>query len=150
MDSSAQNVTGRCLCGGVTFSVAAGRREVDACHCNMCRRWSAGPYIGFPHDGELILQGGDNVSLYKSSEWAERAFCKRCGSSLYYHLLGTDHYSFSAGLLDDQDGLSLTQEIFIDEKPGYYDLANSTPKLTGAEVFAAFEAKSDDTEARDG
>lgn len=106
----------------------------------MCRRWGAGPFIGLPHDGELRLEGRENVGVYRSSDWAERAFCKTCGTSLYWHLAGSDHYSLSTGTLEDQDGYSLTSQIFIDEKPGYYDFANDTPKLTGAEVVAAFNA----------
>jgi hypothetical protein len=148
MATAGSTVTGRCLCGAVTFSADVAKREVDACHCSMCRRWSAGPYIGLPFDGALALEGAENVGVYKSSDWAERGFCKVCGSSLFYHLLGTDHYSLSANALDDQSGLALTAQIFIDEKPAYYDFANDTPKLTGAEVFAAFEGKSG--EARDG
>jgi hypothetical protein len=143
MGGAGGKITGRCLCGAVAFEAGAAEREVDVCHCTMCRRWSAGPYIGLSYDGEVNFTGEENIGVYASSDWAERAFCKICGSSLYYHLIGTDHYSFSAGALDDETGLTLTQQIFIDEKPDYYDLANETPKLTGAEVFAAFEAKSE-------
>jgi hypothetical protein len=138
--SAGGTITGRCLCGAVTFKADVAKREIDICHCNMCRRWSAGPYIGLSHDGPVAFEGTESIGVYKSSEWAERAFCKVCGSSLYYRLLGTDHYSFSAGALDDQSGLVLTAQIFIDEKPAYYDLANETPKLTGAQVFAAFNS----------
>jgi hypothetical protein len=133
-------ISGRCLCGAVSFKADVARRETDICHCSMCRRWSGGLCIGLSHDGAVAFEGTENIGVYKSSEWAERAFCKLCGSSLYYHLLGTDHYSFSAGALDDQSGLVLTKQIFIDEKPTYYDLANDTPKLTGAEAFAAFNS----------
>jgi hypothetical protein len=140
MATAARTVKGHCLCGAVGFSADVAKLDVDACHCRMCRRWSAGPYIGLPYDGKAAFTGSDNIGRYKSSEWAERAFCKLCGSSLYYHLIGTDHYSFSASALDDQSGLVLTSQIFIDEKPDYYDFANDTPKLTGAEVFATFNA----------
>lgn len=140
MGSAAHAVKGRCLCGAVTFSADVAKLDVDACHCSLCRRWSAGPFIGLPHDGDVTFTGAENIGVYPSSEWAERGFCKVCGSSLYYHLLGTEHYSFSASALDDQSGLTLIAQIFIDEKPGYYDLANDTPKLTGAEVFAAHAA----------
>jgi hypothetical protein len=131
-------LSGRCLCGAVSFSLGASKREVDICHCSMCRRWSAGPFIGLGYDGDVTFEGVETIGVYKSSDWAERAFCKVCGSSLYYHLLGTQHYSFAAGLLDTQAGLVLTQEIFIDEKPKYYDFATDVPRLTGEQVFAAF------------
>lgn len=140
MGSASRPVSGRCLCGAVKFTADVAKRDVDICHCGMCRRWSAGPYIGLPHDGPVAFEGAENIGVYKSSEWGERAFCKICGTSLYWHLAGSDHYSFSAGALDDQAGLALTLQIFIDEKPAYYDLANQTRKLTGAEVMAAFAA----------
>jgi hypothetical protein len=133
-------IRGRCLCGAVSFTADIAKREIDICHCDMCRRWSAGPYIGLSHDGAVKFDGAENIGVYKSSDWAERAFCMVCGSSLYYHLLGTDHYSLSAGALEDHSGLVLTAQVFIDEKPAYYDLANETPKLTGAQVFAAFNS----------
>lgn len=149
MGAQGGTINGRCLCGAVSFTADVAKREVDVCHCSMCRRWSAGPFIGLAHDGEVAFTGSENIGVYRSSDWAERAFCKMCGSALYYHLLGTDHYSFSACTLVDQSGLTLTSQIFIDDKPGYYDFANDTPRLTGAEVVAAFEAKAS-RDARDG
>jgi hypothetical protein len=101
----------------------------------MCRRWKGGPLFSFGFDGDPVIEGADNVGVYKSSAWAERAFCKTCGAYLYWHLIGSDHYAFSAGLLDDQTGLKFTTEIFIDEKPAYYDFANDTKKQTGAESW---------------
>ena len=43
-----------------------------------------------------------------------------------------------AGLFQDAKLTKLSQQIFIDEKPDFYELANDTPKLTGEEAFAAF------------
>ena len=60
--------------------------------------------------------------------------------ALYYHLKFHDHFALSAGLFQEADLSKLSQQIFIDEKAAYYDLANDTPMLTGEEAFAAFEA----------
>jgi hypothetical protein len=76
------------------------------------------------------------VRVYRSSEWAERAFCDTCGTSLYYRTVETGGYSLSAGLLDDQSDLTLTSQVFIDEKPNYYTFANQTRTRTGAELVA--------------
>ena len=142
MATAGRTISGRCLCGAVAFRAEGAKREIDVCHCSMCRRWGSGPFIGLGYDGDVSVTGADNIGVYKSSEWGERAFCKTCGTSLYWHLAGSDHYSFSVGTLDDDAGLALTLQIFIDEKPAYYDLANDTPKLTGAEAVAAFTAGS--------
>jgi len=140
-------VSGRCLCGAVTFSALVTKREIDVCHCEMCQRWAAGPYFGVGCDGELTIEGRENLGVYKSSEWGERMFCRNCGSSLFWHLAGTNYYSIAAGALDDKSDLSLTLQIFIDEKPRYYEFANDTPKLTGAEAMATFAGGATENES---
>ena len=140
MATEGGTLSGRCLCGAVRFSFDAKKREVGVCHCGMCRRWSAGPFFAYEHEGPVRFEGADNIGVYKSSEWGERAFCKTCGTSLYWRLSGAEHYALSSGTLDDQTGFAFVAEIFVDEKPGYYDFANETNKMTGAEVMAAFAA----------
>jgi hypothetical protein len=134
------DISGRCLCGAVSFTAKTVNHEVSACHCSMCRRWTSGPFLGLTVGGPPGFERGENIRVYKSSEWGERAFCKLCGSTLYWRLSGTDQYEISAGTLEDQTRLALTSEIFIDKKPAYYAFANDTKKLTGAEVMAAFMA----------
>jgi len=46
----------------------------------------------------------------------------------------------AAGIFADQDGLTFDHQVFIDEKPDYYDFANETHNMTGAEVFARFNS----------
>jgi len=135
-----KTLTGRCLCGAVRFSFEAAKHDVDVCHCEMCRRWTAGPFLAIAHKGAVAFAGIENIGLYKSSEWAERAFCKICGTPLYWRFRGSDEYGISAGALDDQSGHTLTTEIFVDEKPAYYSFANATKKMTGEEAMAALLA----------
>ena len=139
MTVATQDVTGGCLCGAVRFSAAA-KREIGACHCSMCRRWTAGPFLTVDCSDAFAVSDAASVELYRSSDWAERAFCKRCGSTLFYRLVGSNHHFVSAETLDDTSGFALTHQIFIDEKPAYYDFVNKTKNMTGAEVFAAFAA----------
>ncbi|MDY6983113.1 MAG: GFA family protein, partial [Pseudomonadota bacterium] len=75
---------GSCLCGAVTIT-APDLSEIAACHCGMCRRWGGGPFMTL-HAGQDVKVEGD-VKTYRSSDWAERAFCGTCGTHLYYHLL---------------------------------------------------------------
>jgi hypothetical protein len=42
--------------------------------------------------------------------------------------------------LFQQAPLELVSQIFIDEKPPFYALANDTPTLTGKQVFEQFAA----------
>jgi len=42
------------------------------------------------------------------------------------------------GLFDQDENVVFDHQIFIDEKPSFYDFSNNTKNMTGAEVFAAF------------
>jgi hypothetical protein len=127
---------GHCLCGAITITAKHAASHVDACHCRTCRRWGGGT--------DVVIDGADRMTVYGSSEWAERAFCRDCGSHLFYRLKETGEHMVCAGLFDeatDKDaGLTLRRQVFIDEKPAYYSFAGDSEKLTGAELFARVAA----------
>ena len=129
---------GGCLCGAVRFTAAPKDREVGACHCSMCRKWTAGPFMVLDCTDTMKIEDTSSLGVYRSSEWAERCFCKKCGTALCYRLVGTGQHYVSAEAFDDRSGYALMSQVFIDEKPSYYDFANKTHNMTGAEVFAAF------------
>jgi hypothetical protein len=131
------SVTGKCLCGAVRFTANPEHTNVTTCHCSMCRNWSAGPFFAIDCTA-VKIDDRSNLGTYESSEWGERSFCKKCGTPLFYHLKGKDFYAVSAEALDDKSKLSLGHQIFIDEKPAYYDFKNETKNMTGAELFAQF------------
>ncbi len=136
--SGYEQISGGCLCGAVRFTAAPREKDFGICHCGMCRRWSAGPFFAVECGDTVKVADPSSLGIYRSSEWAERCFCKICGTPLFYRLIGKDFYAVSVEAFDDRSGFSLTSQIFIDEKPSYYDFANVTTTMTGAEVFAAF------------
>lgn len=140
MGATTGPATGRCLCGKVRFTAPKAETEVHVCHCAMCRRWTGGPEFAVSCGSRVTFDGAEHIRAYRSSDWAERAFCVECGSGLYYRLIENDEIIMNAGLFDDQDRFTLAGQIFVDEKPGWYDLANETPMKTGAEVVAEFLA----------
>ena len=126
---------GTCLCGAIEV-VAPAQHDVGLCHCSMCRRWSGGPMFAVHCDASVRFVGA-TPTAYRSSDWAERGFCATCGTHLFYHLLPSDEYILPAGLFQDEL-FRLTGQIFIDEKPDFYALANDTPTMTGQQVFEQF------------
>ncbi len=128
---------GQCMCGAVSFEIERSAVDVGACHCTMCRQWGSGPYMSIHHKGPLTINGEENVTLYKSSDWAHRAFCKNCGTNLFYLYAGKEYF-VSAGLFSDADGLRFEEQIFIDEKPDFFDFANDTKKMTAQEVIELY------------
>jgi len=112
--------------------------HVDACHCGMCRRQIGGPLLGVTLAGPPVIEDESQLGVYDSSEWAQRLFCKNCGSNLFYRLKQAEFYTVHVGALHDLSDAKLTMEIFVDDKPDYYDFAQDTKKMTGAEVMAMF------------
>src|SRR5690554_1899348 len=129
----------KCLCGAVEVTAPV-QNEVGLCHCSICRRWSGGPMFAV-HCGPDVTFSGETLVKFQSSDWAERGFCATCGTHLFYHLLPNNEYILPAGLFQDQP-FTLSNEIFIDEKPAYYEFKNETEKLTGQQVFDMFAAGS--------
>ena len=136
---SKAELTGHCLCGKVTVTMTPAKPHLEACHCEMCRRWCGSAYIAVQGDDQVRFTGEEFITRYTSSGWAERGFCSQCGSNLFYCFTPTGAYSFLAGLFDDVGGMTLGEEIFVDEQPDYYGFTQKTVRKTGPELIA--EAK---------
>jgi hypothetical protein len=132
---------GSCLCGAVRVTATIKSKGVAACHCTICRKWGGGPLLAVDCEAEVRIDNEDNVSIYPSSTWAERGFCRQCGSHLFYRLKQGPRYFVPVGVFGEGESWVLEQQVFIDEKPGFYSFANPTTNLTGAEVFAQFQSK---------
>jgi hypothetical protein len=120
---------GHCLCGAVTYEVRGPLRQVVACHCDECRRWT-GSFFNATAALRANVTIGDDGSLawYRSSASARRGFCRDCGTSLFFEPEGTDRLVICAGTLDKPTGLELKVHIFTDEKGDYYQLSDDLPK----------------------
>ena len=135
--------SGSCLCGAVTYSIKSTVTQTRACHCGMCRKWSGGVYLGVEvAPDQMDIKGAENLTVFASSPWAERAFCTTCGSNICSGItmpgphFGTRYVGL--GGLDDTSGIELVGEIYIDKKPDGYSFANDTDKMTEAEIMAIY------------
>lgn len=134
---------GTCLCGAVRITANQVNPSVGACHCSMCRTWGGGPLFAVDCGTDVAIEGEDSITRYDSSAWAERGFCSKCGTHLFYRLKGTGQVLLTPGLLADEGGFTFDHEVFVDENPGYYGFSNQTHQMTGAEVFAKFGGADD-------
>lgn len=127
--------SGSCLCGSVRISAQNATNKVGACHCSMCRKWGGGPYMEVDCGTEVSFRGEENITVYNSSDWADRGFCNSCGSHLFYRLKESKQYMIPVGLFDEQDSFVFENQVFIDKKPSFYSFANKTNDMTEAEIF---------------
>lgn len=82
-----QSVTGSCLCGDVTFSASLPSKWCGHCHCSMCQQAHGAGYVtwaGFDADQVQVDEGSGQLAWYESSPGAQRGFCKRCGSTMFF------------------------------------------------------------------
>lgn len=130
--------SGACLCGGVKITANKMKSDFGACHCDMCRTWGGGPLMAVTCGSDVTFEGEENIGVYNSSDWAERGFCKQCGTHLFYRLKEGPEYHCPVGLFPDVKGLSFKHQLFIEKKPDSYSFANETQNITGEELFAAY------------
>lgn len=88
--------------------------------------------------GNVHFEGKSDIAVYNSSDWADRGFCRNCGTHLFFRLKKEEHYALPVGLLDGEQPWEFRNQIFVDEKPAFYSFANETRNMTAAEVIAEY------------
>lgn len=128
---------GKCLCGEITFSADPKSLNVTACHCSICRKQSGGISLSIEVEPKsLIIQNIAMLTVFNSSEWAHRGFCKGCGTFIFWQKKDCSYCNVNCNLLEmNHNQLTLNTEVFIEEKPSYYSFANTTIKLTQEDLF---------------
>ena len=132
-------LTGRCLCGAITYTVTGTPARPGVCHCTQCRRMSGHLWAAATIPDDQIAITGP-VRWYSASNKAQRGFCSTCGSSLFYRLANQPDMMLivSVDSLDDASGIELKRHIYVDEQPDRYAFADATPRVTKAELMKEF------------
>ncbi len=136
--SDSVQLQGACLCKKVHVELPETNAHIGACHCEMCLTWCGGPGFAIDVDDRVTFRGEEYIKVYKSSDWGERAFCSECGTNVYYRLVEPNKYFVYAGIFGVDSNLVLDHQIYIDEKPAYYNFVEQTPTFTGEQVAAMF------------
>ena len=96
------------------------------------------------HGGSSVaIEGKENLQVFESSDWAERGFCKVCGTHLFYQLKESMEYMLPVGLFSTVDSFIFEKEIYVDSKPEFYCFGNEVERLTEEEVVARFKGGDD-------
>ena len=78
---------GTCLCGDLQFEAQLPTQWVAHCHCSLCQRAHGAPvvtWVGFQADQVRIVDPHARLQWYESTPGAERGFCRRCGTTLFF------------------------------------------------------------------
>jgi hypothetical protein len=79
-------MTGRCLCGKVSFEVDGPFERITQCHCTSCKKTSGGVGTASGRarsDAIRILEGRELLHIFQADEGSAKTFCSECGSNLF-------------------------------------------------------------------
>jgi hypothetical protein len=79
---------------------------------------------------QLVFRSDATLTWYPSSPEAERGFCNRCGSSLFWrHKDDGGRVSVMSGTIDGATGLQTDKHIYVADKGDYYDISDAKPQF---------------------
>lgn len=122
--------TGGCLCGAVRYEIDGPLRDVVYCHCAQCRKTS-GHFVAATavSNDKLQITEDSGLAWYRSSDIAQRGFCRQCGSSLFWAPAHGKYMAIMAGALDAPTGLTSREHIYVDDASDYYELTDGLPQF---------------------
>jgi hypothetical protein len=108
---------GGCYCGQVRYAIDEGTYLVANCHCTMCRRIHAAPYVTWmmvPIDRFRYL--GEPPATLRSSPEGTRYFCNACGTHLACIDARHPEIAVTLSSTDTPDRFSPTVAVFTDTR----------------------------------
>jgi len=129
--TDSHNKTGGCHCGAVRFQFSGDARGVVNCHCGQCVKTHGhyAPYSNCAKAG-LEVTGEKDITWYHASAEARRGFCSKCGSQLFWEQEDSANTSIAAGAFDPLSGLKTVGNIFVADKPDYYEISDGLPAFS--------------------
>lgn len=125
-----ENHNGSCLCGAVRFTIRGPLGKVSFCHCSQCRKQTGLYYASTDVANDHVeVTGADNITWYRSSDSAERGFCRICGSALFWRGDGADQVSILAGAFDQPTELVVGSHIYCADKADFYEIVDNLPRF---------------------
>lgn len=109
-------MTGGCLCGAVRYSVRIADADAYLCHCRMCRRATGSVSIAFKNVAQADVTWESGPDWYRSSPFAERPFCARCGTSLGFRFLEGENMDLTVASFDDAGYFRCTSHFGVESR----------------------------------
>jgi hypothetical protein len=118
MNKFNKGIEGGCFCGSVRYNFEPNDYPSANCHCSMCRRISAAPFVSWmaiPVPCFEYTQG--EPKKLTSSSHGTRYFCQECGSPLVCILEeDPENIYITICSLDKPQDFKPKGDIYIDDK----------------------------------
>lgn len=137
-------IEGRCLCGGVRFTVERFVGPFELCHCPRCRKASGSAFVsgvGVRAEDFRWVAGRELVRTWQAPVREAPppygvAFCERCGSPAPNPPEDGGWFEIPAGLLETDPGVGPDRHIYVECKSEWFEIADGLPCLTADEIRA--------------
>ena len=112
-----EQIEGGCFCGSVRYRFPTNDYRSSNCHCSMCRRISAAPFVSWmvlPLSCFEYTQGAPKE--LSSSSHGMRYFCKECGTPIAC-ILEEDpkNINITIASLDKPEEFEPKARIYVDD-----------------------------------
>lgn len=140
-----QAIEGGCLCGAIRFRSTLSPVRCLICHCEYCRKHSGAPCLSFVH---FPVQGFSWISAeptrYRSTRYAERGFCSRCGSTVSMHEeVLDDRVQVALGALDNPEMVQPQDHVWTRSRLSWFDTSDDLPRFERSSTAVASKAAED-------
>lgn len=127
--------TGRCLCGAVSFTLAAEPLATRVCWCRDCQHLAANGTVNLVVPAEALRVSGIVAEYGRTAESGNRItrqFCPVCGTHLFGISSGRPQLRVvRVGNLDDPSSVTPTTNIWTDSAPAWACLDPALEQVQG-------------------
>ena len=122
---------GGCLCGAIRYRSLEPPSRCMICHCEQCRKHSGGPCLSFVHFAPGSFEWlGEQPTRYRSSQYAERGFCAKCGSTVSMHEeVLADRIQIATGTLDEPHRVEPQDHVWVQSQLPWMQIRDDLPRF---------------------
>jgi len=114
-------LSGKCLCGNITFSADTDIKMMANCHCSDCRAATGAAYgtLLFIDEDALKIDGTPKAFKHRADSGSdmEKLFCPHCGSQMFgRNSKRPNTISIRAGVLDQKELVKPAVNVYLDSR----------------------------------
>jgi hypothetical protein len=110
--------SGGCFCGKIRYQFSDGEYLVANCHCTICRKTSAAPFVTWViMPRERFAFTASEPGILESSSKGRRLFCRDCGTPLVFASNERNHkIDVTTCSLDEPEAWPPTEDAYTDTR----------------------------------
>ena len=119
---------GGCQCGAVRYALYSEPTNPHVCHCRMCQKAFGSyfaPLASVPLGDFAWIKGSPGV--FRSSEAAERGFCRDCGTPLFFRYVDKNRIAVSLGSLDEPARVAPARQYGLESRLDFLATLTTLP-----------------------